>query len=186
MTRVRWRIDRVGVEALCEAWWQAEHGEAVSPGWRAVDGLARDEVVARVKSLIKRGVVETPGDAMVVAGLPAAHDASTRRAAEAVVEREALAAEARRRAAVIARMHTPRVLEWLSTAGVTGSVSVDADGDGHPGVVPGLLAWTSAEIKSVLEQREHVLRSPALAQKHREAAGRARAQRQRKPRPPRR
>jgi hypothetical protein len=186
MTRVRWRIDRVGVEALCDAWWQGEHGAAVALAWPAVDGLARDEVVARVKSLIKRGVVETPGDAIVVAQLPAAHDASTQRAASAVVEREALAAEARRSAAVIARTHTPRLLQWLSTSRVTGTVSVDADGRGHPGVLPGHLVWTSAELKSVLEQREHVERSPALTEKRREAAGRARAQRQRKPRPPRR
>lgn len=176
----------MGLEALCEAWWQGEHGAAVTLAWSAVDGQARDEIVSRVKSLIKRGVVETPGDAVVVAGLRAADEASTTRAAAAAVEREALAVEARHRAATIARTHTPRLLEWLSTSRVTGQVSVDQDGRGHPGVLPGLLVWTSAEIKDLLALRDHVPRSPVLAEQRRDAAQRARAQRERKPRPPRR
>jgi hypothetical protein len=53
-------------------------------------------------------------------------------------------------------------------------------------VLPGLLVWTSAEIKELLTQREHVPSSTVLAEQRREAAQRARAQQQRKPRPPRR
>jgi hypothetical protein len=185
MTRVRWRIDRVGVEALCEAWWLGEHGAKVALAWASVDGDARDEVVARVKWLIKGGVIQTPGDAVAAAELRAADEASAKRAVDAVAAREVLAVEARRRAAVLSRTHTARVLEWLSTSRVNGSVSVDQDGRGHPGVLEGMLVWTADELKAVLKQLEHLPSRTELTKKRLDTAER-RKQSERRPRPPRR